>query len=279
MPQLNELDNNSFRRFRDIIYEESGIKLNESKKALMQSRLMKRLRELDIDTYRDYYDYLMDNYHDEIVNLINAITTNKTDFFRESKHFEYMTGEVLPEFARSGRKELKIWSAGCSTGEEPYSIAITAHRFFEDKKSPEIRILATDIDTQVLNRGKAGVYKAEDILEVVDMSTAKRYFQKGTGENEGFLRVKDFIRRMVHFRRLNLLDSSFPMKGTFDIIFCRNVIIYFDRESQKRLFANFHRYLADDGYLFVGHSETLTGITDRFVFVRNTIYRKTPERR
>jgi len=253
MPQLNELDDNSFRRFREIIYEESGIKLNESKRALVQARLMKRLRELDIDTYRDYYDYLMDNYRDEIVNLINVITTNKTDFFREPKHFEYMSGEALPEFARSGKRNLKIWSAGCSTGEEPYSIAITAHRFFGDKKPLDVRILATDIDTQVLNRGKAGVYKAEDILEVVDVPTAKRYFQKGTGENEGLLRVKDFIRSMVHFRRLNLLDSSFPMKGVFDIIFCRNVIIYFDRESQKRLFENFHRYLAEDGYLFIGH--------------------------
>jgi chemotaxis protein methyltransferase CheR len=271
---LTELDETSFKRFRDIIYEESGIKLNESKRALMQSRLMKRLRELGMDGYRDYYGYLMDNYRDEIVNLINAITTNKTDFFRESKHFDYMTGELLPEFVKSGKNELKIWSAGCSTGEEPYSIAITAHRFFENRKAPEIRILATDIDTQVLNRGRAGIYKAEDILEVVDMTTAKRYFQKGTAENEGFLRVKDFIRRMVFFRRLNLLDASFPMKGKFDIIFCRNVIIYFDRESQKRLFANFHRHLADDGYLFVGHSETLTGITDRFVFIRNTIYKK-----
>ena len=113
----------------------------------------------------------------------------------------------------------------------------------------------------------------------MDVPTAKRYFQKGTGENEGLLRVKDFIRGMVHFRRLNLLDSSFPMKGVFDIIFCRNVIIYFDRELQKRLFENFHRYLAEDGYLFIGHSETLSGITDRFVFVRNTIYRKTPRTR
>lgn len=279
MPQLNELDDNSFRRFRDIIHEESGIKLNESKRALVQARLMKRLRELEMDTYRDYYDYLMDNYRDEIVNLINVITTNKTDFFREPRHFEYMSGEALPEFVRSDKRGLKIWSAGCSTGEEPYSIAITAHRFFADKKPLDVRILATDIDTQVLNRGKAGVYKAEDILEVVDLPTAKRYFQKGTGENEGLLRVKDFIRRMVHFRRLNLLDSSFPMKGVFDIIFCRNVIIYFDRESQKRLFENFHRYLAEDGYLFIGHSETLSGITDRFVFVRNTIYRKTPRTR
>lgn len=271
---LTELDDTSFKRFRDIIYEESGIKLNESKRALMQSRLMKRLRELGMDGYRDYYGYLMDNYRDEIVNLINAITTNKTDFFRESKHFDYMTGELLPEFVKSGKNELKIWSAGCSTGEEPYSIAITAHRFFENRKAPEIRILATDIDTQVLNRGRAGIYKAEDIFEVVDIPTAKRYFQKGTDENEGFLRVKEFIRRMVFFRRLNLLDASFPMKGKFDIIFCRNVIIYFDRESQKRLFANFHRHLADDGYLFVGHSETLTGITDRFIFIRNTIYKK-----
>lgn len=279
MPQLNELDDNSFRRFRDIIHEESGIKLNESKRALVQARLMKRLRELEMDTYRDYYDYLMDNYRDEIVNLINVITTNKTDFFREPRHFEYMSGEALPEFVRSDKRGLKIWSAGCSTGEEPYSIAITAHRFFADKKPLDVRILATDIDTQVLNRGKAGVYKAEDILEVVDLPTAKRYFQKGTGENEGLLRVKDFIRRMVHFRRLNLLDSSFPMKGVFDIIFCRNVIIYFDRELQKRLFENFHRYLAEDGYLFIGHSETLSGITDRFVFVRNTIYRKTPRTR
>lgn len=268
-----ELRDREFGFFREVIYRECGIKLTEMKKALMQARLMKRLRELNMRDYSEYRDYVIENYSSEIVNLINCITTNKTDFFRESNHFDFMHNVVLPEFEKLGKKSLRIWSAGCSTGEEPYTIAITLFEYFRDRRMPDIKILATDIDTQVIEKGRNGVYKA-DIIDVIEPEIAKRYFLKGKGDNEGFFRIKEFVRDIVYFRRLNLLDETFPMKRMFDIILCRNVIIYFDRESQKKLFANFYRHLHDDGYLFVGHSETLTGITDKFNFVKNTIYKK-----
>jgi chemotaxis protein methyltransferase CheR len=270
---LKELTESQFNRFRGVVYQESGIKLSESKRALMQARLMKRMRELRISGYEDYYNFLVDNYQEEVVNLINCITTNKTDYFREPKHFQFLTEVVLPEFDRMKKKDIRIWSAGCSTGEEPYSIAITLMEYFRGRAMPEVRILATDIDTQVLAKGSAGVYKAE-ILEAVDADLARKYFLRGRGEYEGSFMVKDSLKKLVYFRRLNLLNESYPMSRKFDVIFCRNVIIYFDRESQKRLFERFYRYLDGDGYLFVGHSETLTGVTDKFYFVKNTIYRK-----
>jgi chemotaxis protein methyltransferase CheR len=268
---IQELSDREFSRFRDIIYEESRIKLSEMKKALVQARLMMRLRELKLTGYREYYDYLMEHYDAEIVNLINCITTNKTDFFRESKHFDFLKEEVLPRFDASHRTKMRLWSAGCSTGEEPYSIAITIFEHYRGAPPRDIRILATDIDTAVLDVARKGVYKAS-ILETVDPETSRRYFLRGTGENEGLYRVKDAVKSIVHFRRLNLLDENYPMNGPFDVIFCRNVIIYFDKETQRVLFNRFRNYIANDGYLFVGHSETLAGVTDKFSFIKNTIY-------
>ncbi len=268
---IQELGDREFTKFRDIIYEESRIKLSEMKKALVQARLMMRLRELRLGGYREYYDYLMEHYDAEIVNLINCITTNKTDFFRESKHFDFLREEVLPRFDASGRTRMRLWSAGCSTGEEPYSIAITIFEHYRGAPPRDIKILATDIDTAVLDVARKGTYKAS-ILEAVDRETSRRHFLRGTGENEGLYRVKDAVKSMVHFRRLNLLDAQYPMNGPFDVIFCRNVIIYFDKDTQRVLFDRFRRYIADDGYLFVGHSETLSGVTDKFSFIKNTIY-------
>lgn len=268
-----ELGNKEFNHFKEIIYKESGINLSDAKKALVQSRLMKRIRELRLASYREYYDFLIENYSSEVINLINCITTNKTDFFREPRHFDFLRETVLPAYVESGKKTVRVWSAGCSTGEEPYSIAITISDFYKGKRFPDVKILATDIDTKVLDHGKNGIYKAE-ILNDIDLEQAKKYFLKGRGENEGTFKVKEFVKKIVYFRRLNLLDNNFPMKQKFDIIFCRNVIIYFDKNTQKRLFNHFYDYLNDDGYLFVGHSETLTGTTDKFYFIKNTIYRK-----
>ena len=267
------LEDADFHRLRDIVYNEAGIKLSDVKKILMQSRLMKRLRELRLDSFSEYYDYLVENYEDEKINFINLITTNKTDFFRENDHFEFMKNVVLPEFEKRGVKELRIWSAGCSTGEEPYTIAMVTNEFFSSKNSPEILILATDIDTQVLQKAKDGIYP-EDHLATVDRNYVKKYFTAGTGENEGLFRVNNSLKQLVYFRRLNLLQDEYPMKKKFDIIFCRNVIIYFDRETQKKLFGKFYHYLKDDGYLLIGHSENITSLTDKFMLSGRTIYRK-----
>lgn len=267
------LTDQEFNRFRDIVFRESGIKLADVKKILVQSRLMKRLRALNLETFGDYYKYLIDNFEEEKINFINSITTNKTDFFRENDHFEYMKSYILPAFEEKGEREIRIWSAGCSTGEEPYTIGITLFEYFKGKKSPEFKILATDIDTQVLDKGINGVY-TQDQVGAIDEKILKAYFLKGTGDNAGFFKVKDFLKKAVYFRRLNLLAEDYPMRKKFDVIFCRNVIIYFDKDTQKKLFDNFSRYLKDDGYLLVGHSENISSVTDKFYLAGRTIYKK-----
>ncbi len=267
------LDDKEFYKLRDIIYNEAGINLGDVKKILMQSRLIKRLRELKLDNYQQYYDYLIENYDREKISFINAITTNKTDFFRENDHFEFMKKKVLPDFDRKNEKEIRIWSAGCSTGEEPYSIAMTLSEYYSGKKHPEFLILATDIDTQVLARASEGIYPA-DHLSGVDPAYLKKYFIQSNKGGMLMYTVDESLKKSVYFRRLNLLEKEYPMKKQFDIIFCRNVIIYFDRDTQRKLFAKYYDYLKDDGYLLIGHSENLSGITDRFTLIGRTIYRK-----
>jgi len=268
-----ELTDVDFYKLRDIIYKEAGIKLSDVKKILMQSRLIKRLRELKLDNFTDYHEYLLSNFEKEKINFINAITTNKTDFFRENDHFEFMKSRILPEFVNKNEKELRIWSAGCSTGEEPYTIAITLFEYFSGKVPPELLILATDIDTQVLEKAQEGNYPADHLADV-DPKYLKAYFMRNENEKGVFYKVRDQLKKIVYFRRLNLLSDEYPMKKKFDIIFCRNVIIYFDRETQKKLFDKYYSYLKDDGYLLIGHSENITSITDKFILTGRTIYKK-----
>ena len=270
---ITELNEKDFNLFREVIYRESGINLSPMKKALVQSRLMRRMRELQIRDFNEYYEYLNENYDDERIHLINCITTNKTDFFREAGHFDYMKNEVLPRYVKENRKSIRIWSAGCSTGEEPYTIAISLLEFFKDKTLPDIKILATDIDTKVLETAMEGTYK-EETVKVVDREVLRRYALKGVGKNAGYYRMKDSVKKMIYFKRLNLLADTFPLKNKFDIIFCRNVVIYFDRNSQVKLFKQFYNYLNNDGYLFIGHSETLTSVSNLFQFRGRSVYGK-----
>ncbi|MDY6935461.1 MAG: CheR family methyltransferase [Spirochaetota bacterium] len=267
------LKDEEFELFRDLIYREAGINLTEVKKALVQSRLMKRLRLLKLNDYQEYFNFLLNNYEEEKINLINCITTNKTNFYREPKHFDFIRDVALPKFEKNNKGRIRIWSAGCSTGEEPYTIAITVYEYFKGRKMPDVKILATDIDTEVLKKGELGIYKS-DVLNDVDSTILKKYFLKGRNENEGHYRVMDKLKDIVYFRRLNLLDKVFPMRGKFDIIFCRNVVIYFDQETRKDLISRFIRYLNGDGYFFAGHSETLTGVTDQLHLIGHTIYGK-----
>ncbi len=270
---VQSLGDAEFEYFRNVVYRESGIRLTELKKALVQARLIKRIRQLKMSGFEEYCEYVQQHYHDELENLINCITTNKTDFFRENRHFEFMKEHLIPLWLEKKKRHIRIWSAGCSTGEEPYSIAITMREHFPNIDSADVKILATDIDTDVLEKGRKGVYSLETIADV-PLPLAKKYFLRGSGENEGFFKIKDSVKKLIYFRRLNLLDETYPMKGKFDLIFCRNVIIYFDKETQRRLFDAMFGYLEDDGFLFVGHSETLTGLTNRFALVANSIYRK-----
>jgi chemotaxis protein methyltransferase CheR len=263
------LSDEDFEFFKDIVYQETGIKLSPLKKTLLQSRIMKRLRILQLTNFEDYREYLNDSYNDEILNFINVITTNKTEFLRESRHFDFMLSTALPDVEQTSGDEIRIWSAGCSTGEEPYTIAITCREYFKERKIPRIKILATDIDTQVLRKGVQGEYKS-NLLDMFDSELRKKYFY----EKDGISKVRDEIKAMIYFRRLNLLIDKYPMNKKFKIIFCRNVIIYFDKPTQSKLFNRIYDYLDDDGYLFIGHSENLSGISNKFKSIGHTIYQK-----
>lgn len=271
---IKDLSDRDFKYFRDVVYKESGIKLTELKKALVQSRILKRMRSLHLQTFEEYADYLKQHYSYELINFINSVTTNKTNFFREHLHFDFLRNTAFPEIEKQGIKELRLWSAGCSTGEEAYTLAITAKEYFKYKKDFKIKILATDIDTQVLAKAYKGIYKLEE-LEGIDENLKKKYFIKGTtNENQGLYKISKEIRDLIIFKRLNLLDASYPMKKKFHYIFCRNVIIYFDKETQKILFNKIYKYLDDNGYLFIGHSENLTTVSDSFKLIGKTIYTK-----
>ena len=269
-----QLSDRTFKELVRIIYRECGIKLTERKKALVQSRLLKRLRKSEFNTYEEYFVYLKRNYNKEITNLINCITTNKTDFFREEHHFDFLIDSILPELLEENPEEIRIWSAGCSTGEEPYTIAITLLEYFKNKtKKINLKILATDIDTNVLKTAQKGIYK-HDVVQDINIEILKKYFLRGKDKNEGYLMVKKKVKDLITFRKLNLLDDIFPMKKKFDIIFCRNVIIYFDKETQISLLHKFHSHLTFDGYLFLGHSESIFGSKDLFTLIGKTIFKR-----
>lgn len=269
------LTEDEFLYFKEVVYHEAGIKLSPLKKALLQSRIMRRIRFLQLSSFNEYKFYLEQNYDAEITHFINVITTNKTEFMREKRHFEFMFKQALPEFTSRGEKELRIWSAGCSTGEEPYSIAISCLEYFGLESDIKLKILATDIDTQVLETGVIGTYPFKNV-EIFDKRIIQKYFIKDkflTGNDEA-VTASDELKNKIFFRKLNLLDPVFPMKKKFFIIFCRNVIIYFDRETQQKLFAKIYEHLDEDGYLFIGHSENLSSVSTQFKSIGHTIYTK-----
>jgi chemotaxis protein methyltransferase CheR len=212
---------------------------------------------------------------EELVHLINVITTNKTDFFRESAHFHYLVRKALPEMLRqsSGRRTIMVWSAGCSSGEEPYTLAMVLKEFVAERRGIDFLILATDISTNVLEKAKLAVYDEERIGPIPD-ELRKKYLLKNKDAVNRAYRVVPELRERTRFRRLNFMDSDFGFRETMDIIFCRNVIIYFDKQTQERLLNRFCGYLSLDGYLFMGHSETLLGMDVPLVQVAPTIYRK-----
>ena len=263
----------NFEQLRQIAFEHTGIVLGENKRQMMYGRLARRIRQLGLAGFDDYCARLEADLDSELGELVNAITTNLTSFFRENHHFEHLANTALPEILahNAGTRRLRIWSAGCSTGEEPYSIAMTLAESSR-LNGWDARILATDIDTSVVARADSGVYPLERVKDM-DPQRLRRWFEKGVGENAGKLRVNRSLRDLIAFRSLNLL-GDWPMRGPFDIIFCRNVVIYFDKETQRRLFDRFADMLAPHGYLYIGHSETLFKISDRFKPVGGTIYRK-----
>lgn len=270
------LTDKEFCHLRDLIYAQTGIALTEHKRTLVRARLAKRLRHHNLASFSDYYHLLTEKDPDgsELIEMINCITTNKTDFFRESHHFDFLTEQVIPEqrTLTRGQRRFRIWSAGSSTGEEAYSAAMTIREAISSDELWDVRILATDIDTRVLRHGEEGIYSFDQASRIPE-HLLRRYFLRGTGENSGHVRVKPTLRQLVDFRYLNLMDESWPMRGPFDVIFCRNVIIYFDRETQRRLISRLLKLLRPDGYLFLGHSESLIGTDDAVQHVGQSIYR------
>lgn len=263
--------------FQDLVRREAGISLADSKRQLLVARLSRRLRALGLHTFTEYHAYLMkpETGGDERLRMLDCITTNKTDFFREKHHFDYLRDTVLPQIARrsthGGLKRLRIWSAACSTGEEPYSIAITLRSVLGNAAGWDIRILASDLDTTVLATAEKGIYAAERIQALPD-AVKHAHFLRGKGPSEGFVRVRPELQQMITFRRINLIEPSWPIRSQFDVIFCRNVVIYFNRETQKTLFTRMSHQIRPEGVLFVGHSENLFWMRDVFEVLQPTIY-------
>jgi chemotaxis protein methyltransferase CheR len=270
-----ELTEGDFNYLSNLINDQAGIRLTSAKRELVYARLAKRLRALGFDSFQQYCDLLRRGDEEELVLCVNAITTNVTSFFREAHHFEFLERTVLPELieakSRGETKRLRIWSAGCSSGEEPYSIEIIL-REQAALRNWDVRILATDLDTHILERAQRGVYDLKQI-EKVTPARRQRWFRLGIGKNDGLISVTPELKERVYFRQVNL-KGPWPMHGFFDVIFCRNVVIYFDKEMQKKLFNRFAEILSSNGYLFIGHSESLFGISERFKVAGTTIYRK-----
>lgn len=273
------LSNDDFAFICQFVYDSTGIVLNDSKREMVYRRLTRIVRERKLKSFSEYCQLLKQNSEQEKDYFINAITTNLTSFFREQHHFDYLSDIELPrllaekQVLSNGKKRLRIWSSACSTGEEPYSIAIT---LFEKMKLElfkwDAKILATDIDTNVLSKGKEGIYEYQRI-ESLSEHFKRNYFHRGIGKNNNNVKVDKKINELITFKQLNLLHE-WPMKGPFDVIFCRNVIIYFDKKTQQELFARYYNLLAPGGLLMLGHSESLGSFQQYFENVGRTIFRK-----
>lgn len=270
-----DFSDKDFQRIKKLVLEHTGICLSDIKHDMVYSRLAKRLRKLDFDNFGDYIDLIESGDEKELGNFTNSVTTNLTSFFREQHHFDYLKTTLIPNLMKlnADTKQIRIWSAGCSTGEEPYSLAITLKEAIPDSAGWDVKILATDLDTNVLETASNGVYSA-DRVNGISPPVLKRWFHKGKGEREGLVRASTELRDMIIFKQLNLM-GQWPVKKGVDLIICRNVVIYFDKPTQSVLFDRYAETLRDDGYLIIGHSETLHKVTERFKSLGKTIYQRT----
>ena len=264
-----EFSDRDFRRVCELIHQRAGIALAPAKRDMVYGRLSRRLRALGLRSFQEYLDRLEKDGGDEWQAFTNALTTNLTSFFREPHHFDKLREELLQ---RAHRAPLQIWSCAASTGEEPYSLAITACEAF-GTLTPPVRILATDVDTQVLSVGAQGVYSVERIANL-DPALKRRYFQRGTGPNEGKCRVIPALRQLIVFRQLNLLSPRYDVGGPYDALFCRNVMIYFDKPTQRAILSRLVEHMGDDGLLYTGHSENYLHAADLIQPCGRTLYRR-----
>lgn len=274
------MSDGDFDRLSEFISAHCGIKMPRGKKVMLEARLGKRLRSVGAASFHDYCNYLFnaEGGEKELVHMIEAVTTHKTDFFREPAHFEFLTNTILPEHINSAGAGpgniFRVWSAGCSSGEEPYTLAMVLFEFASQNNGFSFSILATDISTQILEKARRGIYE-EDRIVTVPMSLKKKYILRSKDPKKGVIRMAPELRSLIRYEKLNLMAEHYELREPpLDVIFCRNVIIYFDRPTQERLINRFCRYLKPNGYLILGHSESVHGLEVPLNRVSSTIYRK-----
>lgn len=267
-----------FKKLSEFIFREYGIKMPEVKKTMLQSRLQKRLRALQMTNFGEYVEYVFSKkgQTEEVIHMMDVVSTNKTDFFREPVHFDFLTNHAIPDYYLNNNQRgvLKIWSAGCSSGEEPYTIAIVLHELKNEFPRLDYSILGTDISTRMLQSGVNGIYKEERIANI-PLSLKRKYFLKSKNREVPTVRVISDLRKKLVFQRLNFMDSSYNIKDDFDIIFCRNVLIYFDQVTQERVIRKLTYRLKPGGFFFLGHSESITNFNLPLKQVKPTIFIKT----
>ncbi|MBN8954715.1 MULTISPECIES: CheR family methyltransferase [unclassified Rhizobium] len=269
------LSRRNFDQLARYIYDYSGIKMPPGKRTMLEGRLRRRLRATGIGDLDDYCDYLFKRggIDREAIHLIDAVTTNKTDFFREPKHFEHMENAALPELLAAGHGRLRIWSAACSTGAEPYTIAMVMEDYRDAHGAPEYSILATDLSTDVLRAARRGVYPSS-MIDPVDRQRRLRYVMEARDPERGEVRIHPRLRSRIGFGRLNLMDRAYEIGDKVHIVFCRNVLIYFDKPTQEKVLSRLCDKLVTGGFLYVGHSETISGLNLPVKQVANTVFRR-----
>ncbi|MGD0481224.1 MAG: protein-glutamate O-methyltransferase CheR [Terracidiphilus sp.] len=271
------ISSRDYSRLRELVYDQAGINLGSERRTMLEGRIRRRLKDLAIHSYGEYCDYLFsgEGLRDELVHLIDVVTTNKTDFFREPRHFEFLTTTAVPEFLASNaaRRPLLVWSAACSTGEEPYTLAMVLSEYGLTHPGFAFRMIATDISTTVLKKAGLGIYST-DAVRPVPQSLKVKYLMRGRERGFERVRVVPELRRLIEFRRLNFMDSDYGLPEKFDAIFCRNVIIYFDRPTQQSILKKITQYLLPGGYLFVGHAETLHELDLPVTPIAPALYRR-----
>ena len=273
-----EMTNEDYVMFAKMIYDLSGIDLGDNKKELVKARLAKRMRVLGLKSYKEYFEHLeSDKAGAELIEMLNVISTNVTSFFRERQHFDYMEKVALPEIIQrkksSGSNKIRIWSAASSTGEEVCTLLFVLAGYLQTFSGWDIKILGTDISTRALEIAQTGVYSLQKLKEIPP-AVANKYVEKCVYEREQCFKIKNYLHELAVFRRLNLMDQAYPFQGKFDIIFCRNVMIYFDKETQGRLVNRMCRYLNDNGFLFIGHSESLLNLQTGLTTMAPAVFKK-----
>ena len=276
---LAQMNEKQFIKLAEVITSKFGIKMPLDKKAMLEARIRRRLRALKINNFTAYFDLLFSDqgWQREVVYMIDAVTTNKTEFFRESHHFDTMASLALPSFAaniQQVKRPLRVWSAGCSSGAEPYTICMVIEEFKlngNGNRNISYQIIASDLSTEMLKIAKKGIYEAA-IIDPVAVHLRKKYFLKSKAGNHDLVRIVPELRKKIQYYRLNLMDAKYGFKEQMDIIFCRNVMIYFDRKTQQQLIGRFKDNLRPGGYLFIGHSESLAMEGSSFTRVGSTVY-------